>query len=73
VHAAMKSRSSLARSHSFYHLPNIIGKLVIVALYSAADSGNMSYSDFKTIDQAVSTLELTVEDIPHFFSQVAPH
>jgi len=32
----------------------------------------MSYSDFKTIDQAVSTLELTVEDIPHFFSQVAP-
>jgi hypothetical protein len=38
----------------------------------ATDSRNMSYSDFKTIDQAVSTLELTVEDIPHFFSQVAP-
>ncbi len=32
----------------------------------------MSYSDFKTIDQAVSTLGLTVEDIPHFFSQVTP-
>jgi len=32
----------------------------------------MSYSDFNTIDQAVSILELTVEDIPHFFSQVAP-
>jgi hypothetical protein len=32
----------------------------------------MSYSDFKTIDQAVSILELTVEDIPHFFSNVAP-
>jgi len=40
------------------------------SVVSAADSGNMSYSDFKTIDQAVSTLELTVEDIPHFFSQV---
>jgi hypothetical protein len=32
----------------------------------------MPYSDFKTIDQAVSILELTVEDIPHFFSQVTP-
>jgi len=32
----------------------------------------MSYSDFKTIEQAVSTLDLTVEDIPHFFSQVTP-
>ncbi|MEQ9549365.1 MAG: hypothetical protein RIM23_07080 [Coleofasciculus sp. G3-WIS-01] len=32
----------------------------------------MSYSDFKSLDQAVSNLELTVEDIPHFFSQVAP-
>lgn len=32
----------------------------------------MSYSDFKTIEQAVSILELTVEDIPHLFSQVAP-
>jgi hypothetical protein len=42
------------------------------SVVSAADSGNMSYSDFKTIDQAVSTLDLTVEDIPHFFSQVTP-
>jgi hypothetical protein len=32
----------------------------------------MSYSDFKTIDQAVSTLELTVEDISHLFSHIAP-
>ena len=32
---------------------------------------DMSYSDFKTIDQAVSTLELTVEDIPHLFGQIA--
>jgi hypothetical protein len=32
----------------------------------------MSYSDFKTIEQAVSILELAVEDIPHFFSDVAP-
>jgi hypothetical protein len=32
----------------------------------------MSYSDFKTIDQAVSTLDLTVEDIPHLFSQITP-
>ncbi|MEQ8754158.1 MAG: hypothetical protein RID09_11655 [Coleofasciculus sp. G1-WW12-02] len=32
----------------------------------------MSYSDFKSLDQAVSNLELTVEDIPHFFRQVAP-
>ncbi len=32
----------------------------------------MSYSDFKTIDQAVAILGLTVEDIPHFFSHVAP-
>ncbi|MEQ9670845.1 hypothetical protein [Coleofasciculus sp. G2-EDA-02] len=32
----------------------------------------MSYSDFKSLDQAVSSLELTVEDIPHFFSQVTP-
>jgi hypothetical protein len=29
----------------------------------------MSYSDFKTIDQAVASLELMVEDIPHLFSQ----
>jgi hypothetical protein len=61
-----------ARSHSFYHLPNIIWQTGYSSVVSAADSGNMSYSDFKTIDQAVSTLELTVEDIPHFFSQVAP-
>lgn len=32
----------------------------------------MSYSDFKTIDQAVSHLELTVEDMFHLFGQVAP-
>jgi len=32
----------------------------------------MSYSDFKTIDQAVSSLGLTLEDIPHFFSNIAP-
>lgn len=30
----------------------------------------MSYSDFKTIDQAVTALELTVEDIPHLFGNV---
>lgn len=42
------------------------------SIVSAADSGNMSYSDFKTIDQAVSTLELTVEDISHLFSNIAP-
>ncbi|MEO1376624.1 MAG: hypothetical protein AAFW70_20480, partial [Cyanobacteria bacterium J06635_10] len=30
----------------------------------------MSYSDFKTIDQAVTQLELTVEDIPHLFGNV---
>ena len=33
---------------------------------------NMSYSDFKTIDQVVATLELTVEDIPHFFGYIPP-
>lgn len=32
----------------------------------------MAYSDFKTLDQAVSKLELTVEDIPHLFGQIAP-
>lgn len=32
----------------------------------------MSYSDFKTIDRAVATLELTVEDIPHLFAQIQP-
>ncbi|NEQ69191.1 MAG: hypothetical protein F6K21_27630 [Symploca sp. SIO2D2] len=32
----------------------------------------MSYGDFMTIDQAVSALGLTVEDIPHFFSHIAP-
>ncbi|NER50217.1 MAG: hypothetical protein F6J92_26790 [Symploca sp. SIO1A3] len=32
----------------------------------------MSYGDFITIDQAVSVLGLTVEDIPHFFSHIAP-
>ncbi|MDY6781574.1 MAG: hypothetical protein SW833_03305 [Cyanobacteriota bacterium] len=32
----------------------------------------MSYSDFKTIDQAVSAFELTVEDIPHFFGKIEP-
>ncbi len=32
----------------------------------------MSYSDFKTIDQAVSNLGLTVEDTFHLFGQVAP-
>lgn len=32
----------------------------------------MSYSDFKTIDQAVATLELTVEDIPHLFGNIKP-
>lgn len=32
----------------------------------------MSYSDFKTIDRAVATLELTVEDIPHFFGNIQP-
>ncbi|BAZ16628.1 hypothetical protein NIES4071_85060 [Calothrix sp. NIES-4071] len=30
----------------------------------------MSYSDFTKIDQAVTALELTVEDIPHLFSQI---
>jgi len=33
---------------------------------------SMSYGDFITIDQAVSVLGLTVEDIPHFFSHIAP-
>lgn len=32
----------------------------------------MAYSDFKTIDQAVSVLELTVEDIPNLFGNIAP-
>jgi hypothetical protein len=32
----------------------------------------MSYSDFKTIEQAVTALELTVEDIPHLFGQIEP-
>ena len=32
----------------------------------------MSYSDFKTIDQAVFALELTVEDTSHLFSQITP-
>ncbi len=32
----------------------------------------MSYSDFKTIEQAVSALGLTVEDTFHLFSQIAP-
>lgn len=32
----------------------------------------MSYSDFKTIDQAVSTLDLTVEDVSHLFGHIAP-
>jgi hypothetical protein len=32
----------------------------------------MSYSDFKTIDQAVNTLDLTVEDIPHLFREISP-
>lgn len=32
----------------------------------------MSYSDFKTIDQAVNSLKLTVQDIPHLFGQIAP-
>ena len=32
----------------------------------------MSYSDFKTIDQAVDKLELNVEDVPHLFAQVQP-
>lgn len=32
----------------------------------------MSYSDFKNIEQAVSTLELTVEDVPHLFGAIAP-
>ena len=32
----------------------------------------MSYSDFKTIDQAVSTLDLTVEDASHLFGQIPP-
>ncbi|MGD1875248.1 MAG: hypothetical protein ACFB02_19615 [Mastigocoleus sp.] len=32
----------------------------------------MSYSDFKTIEQAVDKLELIVEDIPHLFSKIKP-
>ncbi|NJP08306.1 MAG: hypothetical protein HC866_01575 [Leptolyngbyaceae cyanobacterium RU_5_1] len=32
----------------------------------------MAYSDFKTIEQAVTILDLIVEDIPHLFSQVPP-
>lgn len=32
---------------------------------------NMLYSDFKTIDQAVTILNLTVEDVSHLFGQVA--
>lgn len=32
----------------------------------------MSYSDFKTIDQAVDKLELNVEDVPYLFAQVQP-
>ncbi len=32
----------------------------------------MSYSDFKTIEQAISALDLTVEDISHLFSDVKP-
>ena len=31
----------------------------------------MSYSDFKTIEQAVNLLKLTVQDIPHLFGQIA--
>ena len=30
----------------------------------------MSYSDFKTIEQAITLLELTVEDIPHLFGKI---
>lgn len=30
----------------------------------------MSYNDFTKIEQAVTALELTVEDIPHLFSQI---
>lgn len=30
----------------------------------------MSYSDFKTIEQVVAKLELTVEDIPHLFGDI---
>ena len=33
---------------------------------------NMLYSDFKAIEQAVSILGLTVDDIPHLFSYVVP-
>ncbi len=32
----------------------------------------MSYSDFKTIEQATSSLGLTVEDISHLFSDIKP-
>ena len=32
----------------------------------------MLYSDFKSIDQAVNLLKLTVEDIPHLFGQIVP-
>jgi hypothetical protein len=32
----------------------------------------MSYSDFKTIEQAVSALHLIIEDIPHLFSYILP-
>ncbi len=32
----------------------------------------MAYSDFKTIEQAVSELELTVEDFPNLFGNIAP-
>jgi len=32
----------------------------------------MSYSDFKTIEQAISALGLTVEDISHLFSSIKP-
>ena len=43
--------------------------VVGVAVNTKAD---MSYSDFKTIDQAISTLELTVEDVRHLFGQISP-
>lgn len=42
------------------------------SIVSSAGFGNMSYSDFTTIDQAVAILELTVEDISHLFSHIAP-
>jgi len=32
----------------------------------------MSYSDFKTLDQAVTLLGLTVEDISHLYSEITP-